>query len=177
MKKKTRISKSFLYYLGALVVVGLLAGILMIRSGSQSVSLQKATAFALKDHLGQSYRLQDFRGKVVLLHFWATWCPPCLEEIPHVIQMAKQLQNKPIMILAISVDQRWEDALKIFPVKNLPDNIVLLLDPEAKVASAYGVFKFPETFFLNKDFYVVTRWIGSQNWEKDYYEKLMSKYL
>src|SRR4051812_3451868 len=70
-----------------------------------------APSFELPDAQGKKYRLEDFKGNVVILHFWASWCPPCLDEIPQWVELGTTFHGEALKLVAISLDQKWEDAL------------------------------------------------------------------
>ena len=125
---------------------------------------KSAPSFELKDLSGKVHRLQDFQGHPVIIHFWAGWCPPCLGEISEWIEFAKKLQGKPIQMIAISLDKNWEDAQKILPEKNLPTNVISLLDTEARVADQFGSYQYPETYVLNSRHEIVVKLVGAQRW-------------
>lgn len=125
----------------------------------------QAPGFELKDYAGNAHRLEDMRGQVVLIHFWASWCPPCLEEIPRWISAAPQFRDFPVKMVAISVDEQWSEALKILPQTDVPANMVSLLDPTSTVARSYGTSRFPESFLLDPDLKIVEKWQGIIDWK------------
>ena len=111
---------------------------------------------------GKTVSLADHRGKVVLVHFWATWCPPCVEEIPTLEQFSQQVAGTDIVVLAISVDEN-ADALKTFLEKNSL-HFPVLRDPGGKTAGSYGTTKFPETYVVGRDGLVRYKVIGPMDW-------------
>lgn len=131
--------------------------------GEQTL-VRSAPDFALKDAAGKTHRLSDYKGQPVILHFWAEWCPPCLEEIPQWIAAAKKAEGKRVRWIAVSLDDAWEAAHKILPAKDLPSNVISLLDPVKEVPDQYGSYQFPETYLLTEDHKIVTKWIGPQDW-------------
>jgi thiol-disulfide isomerase/thioredoxin len=124
-----------------------------------------APGFSLKDASGQEHSLGSLRGKVVVLHFWGSWCPPCVEEVPMWLKLARKFEGKPVAFLAVAVDQSWGDAHKIMPDAGLPGNVLSLLDPEGEVPEKFGSFQFPETYVLSKDLVVKDKWVGAQDWD------------
>src|SRR5690606_15647461 len=100
--------------------------------------LAPSKPFTLKDAGGRPHSLADYKGQVVLLHFWATWCPPCVEEIPALMDFARGLEGKPFRLLLVGLDETWEQAHTVLPKEGLPANVVALLDPESEVPEAYG---------------------------------------
>ena len=111
---------------------------------------------------GKTVTLADLRGKVVLVHFWATWCPPCVEEIPTLERFSQQVFGTDIVVLAISVDES-ADALKTFLEKNKV-HFPVLRDPGGKKAGNYGTTKFPETYVVGRDGIVRYKVIGPMDW-------------
>ncbi len=130
-----------------------------------STTHRSAPPFELSTSDGKKVQFSSFRGKVVVLHFWASWCPPCLDEIGRWVELAASMKGKPIQWIAVSLDTNWSDALKILPSEKLSENITSLLDTETQVSDQYGSFQFPETYLISSDQKIITKWIGSQNWE------------
>src|SRR4051812_4042775 len=97
-----------------------------------------APAFTLKDTKGVEHTLESFKGTAVLLHFWATWCPPCLDEMPKLVELARSLKGRSVKIVAISLDDKWEDAEKILKSSILPENFISLIDLSKEVPDRYG---------------------------------------
>lgn len=116
-----------------------------------------APAFTL-----QGISLEQFKGKKVLLHFWATWCEPCREEMPLLVSLAKRLGDK-IAILTIAVDSS-ESAVNGFFGADKPP-FPVLLDLKHEVAGRYGINQFPETILIDADGKVEALYVGPQNWE------------
>ena len=114
---------------------------------------QKAD-FTLTDLTGKSWTLKDLRGKVVLVNFWATWCPPCRKEIPDLISLYQRFQNQGLVILGISD----EPAQKVgtFVAEKMV-NYPVLLDPDEKVHKLFMVEGIPKTFIYDRDGQLVTQ--------------------
>ena len=121
-----------------------------------------APQFSVKDRSGQLHSLNDFRGKVVLVNFWATWCPPCIEEMPSIDSLQKTLDQEKFSIIAISVDDSW-DSVDTF-IKSSDLDLNIYSDFEGKVAKLYGTHKVPETYILNKEGIVVRKILGEIDW-------------
>jgi len=116
--------------------------------------------------------LAQFRGKPVLLNFWATWCPPCIQEMPSLVALQKQLGDK-VIILAVSED----DDANAYQQFIRDHNITLLTVRDTRHSNElYGTFKFPETFVIDKDGKIVRKFIGAADWTSpeivDYLKKL-----
>jgi peroxiredoxin len=149
------------------VVVGLLFLFLVAKQGPQSNRIiqqgDRAPEFRLSALDGKQVGLSDYRGKVVLVHFWATWCPPCVEELPVLDRMYRGLAGRDLEVLAVSVDEGGADGVASFLKKNAV-SLPVLLDPGASVAHSYGTFKFPETYILDRNGIVRYKVIGEADW-------------
>ena len=123
---------------------------------------QPVPEVTLPDLEGKTVSLADFRGEVVLLNFWATWCPPCVDEMPSLQKLQKALGEKGLNILAISVDENREDIERFRDEFQL--DLPILLDSGAKVAHSFATFKFPETYIVGRDGTLVGKVIGPKDW-------------
>jgi peroxiredoxin len=129
----------------------------------EKLSGQKASDFTLKDINGNPVSLSSFKGKVVLLNFWATWCPPCRAEIPSMNKLQQMLKNKGLVILAVSTDRAVVD-VKDFLKKN-PVAFTVVVDYNLSVSrSLYKVFMMPTTFLIDKKGVIVEKYFGEQDW-------------
>ncbi len=109
--------------------------------------------------------LSDLKGRPVLLNFWASWCPPCEEELPSFAAMANLLEKTTnIKILAVSVDTDWAPIDGLFKKLKLTPTFLITLSPDSKAAETYAVDKFPETLLIDASQKVVRRFNGAQNW-------------
>ncbi len=109
---------------------------------------QPAYNFTLNDMLGKPVRLQDLRGKVVLVNLWATWCPPCLAEMPDLDAVYRAYRDQGLVILGVD-DQEPGQTVSDFLVRN-PLPYPILLDPDSRVARAYHVDYLPASFVVDK---------------------------
>jgi peroxiredoxin len=131
--------------------------------GVEKLSGQKAPDFTLKDINGKSMSLSSFKGKVVLLNFWATWCPPCRAEIPAMNKLNQLLKNKGLVILAVSTDRSVDD-VKDF-LSSVPVNFTVVTDEKLAVTrNLYKVFMVPTTFLIDKRGIIVKKYFGERNW-------------
>lgn len=126
--------------------------------------------FELNDESGKKVRLSDYKGKVIALNFWATWCKPCLEEIPSLERLTKRSGAMRLVIIAVSVDKSFGEIKKALPDIGLN----VLLDPKSEIANKYGTFKFPETWVIDKKGRIVARFIGARNWDSPMFENFFS---
>ena len=122
----------------------------------------KAPDFTITTDSGKTVTVHDFGGKLLLLNFWATWCPPCIEEIPGLNQLATQLGPQGLVILGVSVDQdeqKYRDFLKRSPLAYQTAR-----DPEEKINLNYGTIQYPESYLIDRNGKVVEKFISSQPW-------------
>lgn len=112
---------------------------------------------------GGEASLDDYKGKVVILNIWATWCNPCREEMPSMEQLYKNMKGKPFEILAVSIDTRGSEDVDPF-VKKLGLTFPVLLDSDKKVNNMYQATGVPETFIIDKNGIVRDHILGPVNW-------------
>lgn len=117
--------------------------------------------------------LSEFHGKPVVLNFWATWCAPCIEEVPSIVALQKEMGDK-VVVLAVSIDVD-NDAYTKFTEKRMP-GILTVRDGDQKVSSLYGTFGWPETYIIDREGKIRRKFIGPQDWTSpeiiDYLTKL-----
>jgi cytochrome c biogenesis protein CcmG/thiol:disulfide interchange protein DsbE len=154
--------------MAAWFAVAAAAGILVLfampsyRQGEASIAGKTAQDFALTLG-GKSEHLSALKGKVVVLNFWATWCPPCVEETPSLNRLEKYIDSRGGMILGVSVD---EDAAAY--EKFLKDQGVVFStyrDPSKKSAADYGTTIYPETYIIDRHGKIARKFIGAQQWD------------
>jgi len=117
-----------------------------------------APEFSMQDMQGKTVRLADYKGKVIMLEFWATWCPPCREAIPGIEKLHKAYKDKGLVVLAISMDSGGWDGVKSF-ITDYRMTYPVLKGTE-DVATTYQVRSIPMTLIINKDGRIVKRYIG-----------------
>jgi peroxiredoxin len=123
---------------------------------------QAAPDFELKDLAGKKIRLSDYRGKVVLLNFWATWCPPCKEEMPWFVDLQQRYGAQGLQVIGVAMDDSGEKAIASF-AHELGVNYPVLLGKES-VAHAYGDVQFlPDTFYIGRDGKILSQVQGLVN--------------
>lgn len=120
-----------------------------------------APEFALSDLNGKTVRLSDLKGKNVIVHFWATWCPQCVEELPSLNNFAST--HTDIDVLAVSEDEAGAEVVSNFFAKKKPF-FTVLLDPEGRVADRYKSYRVPESYLLDKEGKLLKRFVGSVSW-------------
>lgn len=128
---------------------------------------QMAPDFTLKNLQGEPVKLSDYKGKVVFLNFWATWCDPCKEEMPAMQRLRQKLDGKPFEILAVSLDKNPVQAVPAFEKKTgLTLNFPVLQDSDQSLAkNSYHTTGVPESFLIDGEGKVVKHVIGSFEWD------------
>ncbi len=122
-----------------------------------------APDFSLKDLDGDMQSLSDFKGKVVIVNFWATWCPPCRAEMPSMQRAWNVIRNKDVVMLAVHVGGN-EDKIWSF-VGDYELDFTVLIDPKSKVADAWPMEGLPSTFVVDPEGRIVYRAIGAREWD------------
>ena len=119
--------------------------------------------FFLPDPAGKKTTLKDFRGKLVLLNFWATWCIPCREEMPAMERLYQQYRNKGFTIVAVDVKDGRKDALAF--LKELKITYPIMLDPDGEVGLLYGAWGLPTTYLIGPKGEGLARIWGPAVWD------------
>ncbi len=122
----------------------------------------EATDFSLKDLDNKKVSLKSYRGKVVMLNFWATWCTPCRLEMPSMEKLHRQFKDKGLVILAVSAGEKSAGVTAF--VKEYRLTFPALLDTEQEVAEEYQVWALPTTYFINAEGKLIGRVSGSRDW-------------
>ena len=161
----------FLLLLSAVVVY-----FLYLSKGEEKVRVgAKAPFFTLPTRI-ESISLDRYRGKVVLLNFWATWCPACRQEIPSLEALNLQMQGKDFQLLAVSLDEEGWPAVDRF-LSVYPLTIMILLDVRGDVASLYGTYQLPESYLIDKNGTIVKKYVGPEEWTDPQILKEILKYV
>lgn len=155
----------FRYYSGvrrALLLIGLFVALIGCYSGNRPPRIgQNAPDFTVQDS-DHKVTLSEFRGQIVVLNFWATWCPPCVEEMPSLIQMQSMMKNKGVTVLGVSIDVD-NDAYHKF-LKQYGVNFLTARDEAQKSSNLYGTHGWPETYIIDRNGVVRRKFIGPVNW-------------
>ncbi len=136
---------------------------------------RRAPDFILKSVNGKDVSINSFRKKVVLLNFWATWCPPCKAEMPSMNKLYNFYKDKGFTVVAVSGDNSMKKVVKFLNKK--PVDFVVLIDPEKKISRKYKVFSLPTSFLIDKDGKIVNKYLGEQNWMNDDIKKTINDLL
>jgi cytochrome c biogenesis protein CcmG/thiol:disulfide interchange protein DsbE len=156
------------------LAIGLLVALTGCYSGSRPARIgSNAPDFTVQES-DHTVTLSQFRGQVVVLNFWATWCPPCVEETPSLIRMQARLKDKGVVVLAVSIDD--DDAAYHKFLKQYGVNMVTVRDEAKKASSLYGTFGWPETYVIDRNGVIRRKFIGPVEWTSpevtDYLSKL-----
>jgi cytochrome c biogenesis protein CcmG, thiol:disulfide interchange protein DsbE len=152
-----------------LLAIALTAG--CYRGSKPSDIGKPAPDFTVKDS-DHTISLDQFRGKIVVLNFWASWCPPCVDELPSLEQMQAELRDKGVVVIGVSVDDSADDYHKF--LKDHSVNFITVRDPgtqssqgvDAPVSAKYGTFKFPETYIIDRKGVIRRKIIGAVDWNE-----------
>ncbi len=153
--------------LAAALGVILLFAMPSYRQGEASIAGQTARNFSLEIS-GKPGHLTDLRGKVVVLNFWASWCPPCVEETPALNRLQKYIEARNGLILGVAADEDpadyekfLRDQVVVFPTYRDP----LTRDNHSPVAQSYGTSMYPETYVIDRHGKIARKFIGFQQWD------------
>ncbi|HKJ87249.1 MAG TPA: TlpA disulfide reductase family protein [Gammaproteobacteria bacterium] len=164
------------------MTVRLLAGAILMMAAAGAMALPTsmtpiqgrpdAPDFQLKDLDGQSHSLADLRGKVVLVNFWASWCPPCREEMPSIQRLYKDLKGRDFQVLAVNVGEEESNVFS-FARGQLGTKITfpLLLDPDAKVINRFPVKGLPTSFLVDRKGRLAYKAVGGRSMDKPAFKK------
>lgn len=122
-----------------------------------------APEFMLSTLPGEETSLSNYKGKYVLLNFWATWCPPCLEEMPSMELVYQRYKDQGFTVLAVSSDEGGKADITPF-IDKLEVTFPILVDADKAVSSVYGAINLPLSFLLNRDGHVIAGSEGARDW-------------
>jgi len=147
---------------------------LEVARGSKEETFKQAPDFTLKDISGNERMLSDFSGKVVILDFWATWCPPCKAEIPHFVELYDAHKDEGLEIIGVSLDRNAEKVVGAFAEENKVNYTLLVGDNH--VTDLYGgIMSIPTTFVIDRDGRITKRFVGYR--DKEVFEEAIKELL
>ncbi len=133
----------------------------------------------LENARGQKMTLAQFKGKPVILHFWATWCAPCVEELPFVAAMSKEYAPKGLIVLPVSLDFQGASVVEAFYKNHNIESLPIYLDPKSTLFSTFKLPGLPASLFIDAEGKEVARVSGSLDWKsgdvKKYLDTLVAK--
>ena len=134
-----------------------------------------APAFEYQDSKGKMWRLSDFKGKVVFVNFWATWCTTCESEMPSKESLRKAMDGKPFQMFGMLFR---DDPVNLIPYfKTHVVNIPTLISPDNESARMFGITGVPETFIIDKEGIVREKLVGPRVWDSPEYIEMIEKWL
>jgi peroxiredoxin len=164
MRRETLIMKS------AKKISLVVAFILLTAMGAYSpadsgkgTAIEKAPDFSLKDLGGGMVSLTSMRGKVLLLNFWATWCPPCVSEMPSLNKLYQELRPRGFEVVAVSLDKSADGVREYVSKRGF--KFLVLIDESNTVSRRYKVFSTPTTFLIDRQGNIVERFYGEYDWQ------------
>lgn len=131
-----------------------------------------AQGFTVQDS-DRTVSLNQFHGQVVVLNFWATWCAPCVAELPSMIEMQDRLRSRGVTVLGVSIDVDDDAYHRFLKLRNV--NFMTVRDPEQKVAELYGTSGWPETYVIDREGIMRRKFIGPINWDSPDVIQFLSK--
>ena len=136
---------------------------------------EPAPDFTLVDLQGKTWTLSDLKGQVVFVNFWATWCPPCREEMPSMERLFNLMPKDKFKMLAIL--NRDDPALARDFVKKLGVTMPILNDQPNEVGVKYGLTGLPETFIVDKQGILREKFIGPYQWDMPSFQQMLGRYI
>ena len=137
--------------------------------GAQNLNL------SLLDMQNNQHNLTSYKGKVVLLNFWASWCPPCVHEIPSMVRLKKSMRDKSFEILAVNLGEEHADIASFLNKNNV--NFPVLLDPKGKAVKDWKVFAYPSTYLIDKKGQIRAAKFGGYDWDSLFVKKKINDWL
>jgi peroxiredoxin len=154
--------RGFSYSARLILILTLLSALSGCYSGSRPPRIgSQAPDFTVQDS-DRSVKLSDYHGQIVVLNFWATWCPPCVEEMPSLVEMQRRMKSKGITVLAVSVDVDQAAYNQFLKDHNI--SLITVRDVGQKSNAVYGTFKFPETYIIDRNGVMRRKFIGAIDW-------------
>jgi cytochrome c biogenesis protein CcmG, thiol:disulfide interchange protein DsbE len=129
------------------------------------------------DSVPKAKSLADYRGKVLMINVWATWCLPCRVEMPSIEALNKEYAQKGLKIVAVSIDDPGTDSTVRAFVKQYGLTFEVLHDPQAKISEAYDITGYPETFIVGKDGVIRRKLMSATNWNSPEARALVDRLL
>jgi peroxiredoxin len=121
-----------------------------------------APDFSVVTEDGKTVTREDFGGKLLVLNFWASWCPPCISELPSLNEFAKEYKNQGVVVLGVSIDKNPNLYKRFLQQRQVAFETAR--DPEANISASYGTFQIPETYIIDRSGKVLEKVISDQNW-------------
>jgi len=136
-----------------------------------------APDFMLRDASGNELHLADLRGHPVILHFWATWCAPCREELPEFDMIAREMSHSGITLVAVSIDDIADAASVQQYARDLDVRFAIYLANAGDIAESYWSWGVPVTYFIDPKGRLIARFLGPQNWASASMQTLIARFV
>lgn len=136
----------------------------------------KAPQLQLKDNADNVITLNDFKGKTVVLSFWATWCTPCKKEMPSIQRLYDKVKNEDVEIIAITVGQNKNEVATFLNSLYPTPSFTILYDTDSSVSREWGIQAMPTTFIINKDGFITHYGLGARNFDTKALKELLLKH-
>jgi cytochrome c biogenesis protein CcmG, thiol:disulfide interchange protein DsbE len=120
-----------------------------------------AKEFSVTDS-DRTVNLNQYRGQVVLVNFWATWCPPCVEELPSLMTLQERMKGRGLVVVGVSIDVDGDAYHRFLKLHGI--NFVTVRDPDQKVAGMYGTSGWPETYIIDRQGVLRRKFVGPVDW-------------
>ncbi len=120
--------------------------------------------FELKNLQGKSVSLESFKGSIVFLNFWTTWCPPCRAEVPSMQKLYEKFRDKGLVILGVDLQEDKQTVRKFVKKEGL--TYPVLLDSDGRIGGTYGARSIPTSYIIDKKGFILARTIGGREWDK-----------
>jgi cytochrome c biogenesis protein CcmG/thiol:disulfide interchange protein DsbE len=150
---------------------------LMLLSGCYGGTRPPRIGKAAPDFVAQDAErrvtLSQFKGQVVVLNFWASWCPPCVAETPSLVRMQQKLKDKGVVVVAISADE--DDGAYHRFINKYGMDFVTVRDPSAKIQHMYGTIQIPETYIIDRDGVLRRKFANAFDWSTPEVTDFLSK--
>jgi cytochrome c biogenesis protein CcmG/thiol:disulfide interchange protein DsbE len=176
MARRLPLSRDFRYYGGmtrTVVAIGLLATLVACYSGTRPPRIGiSAPDFTVKD-AERKITLSQFRGQVVVLNFWATWCLPCVQETPSLIQMQQRLKEKGVVVVAVSIDV--DDGAYHRFLNDHHVGMLTVRDPDQKSPALYETHGWPETYIIDRIGVLRRKFVGPVDWNSPEVTEFLTK--
>jgi cytochrome c biogenesis protein CcmG/thiol:disulfide interchange protein DsbE len=149
------------------VTVLLLFALPSYRQGEASIAGKTADDFSMTMD-GKPQKLSDYRGKVVMLNFWASWCPPCVEEAPSLNRLQRHIEGNGGTVLGFSIDEdpaAYEKFRRDFAINFPTYRDVTVKENKSQVMNGYGTTLIPESYVIDRNGKILRKIVGPQNWD------------
>ena len=171
---KTREEQDFNYPMAIFIFVAVTVLVIILSLKLNDSSFEFSNQVAMEGDItapdftfpgldGKMVSLSDYKGKVVLVNIWATWCPPCVEEMPSMEKLYQKFKGENFEILAVSIDETGLKAVAPF-MKKSGLTFPALIDSEGTIKTVYGITAIPESFIIDKQGFLIKKIVGPVNW-------------